>query len=157
MMSMWMCTWAVIIMVILLVIEEEVGEVATAIELHHSVYFSSVAVVSNSLWPHELHRARIPVHHQLPEKTQTHVHWVGNAIQSSHPLVFPISSCLQSFPASGSLPMSQFFTSGSQSIGVSVSAWVLPMDIQDLFPLGWTSWISLYSKGLSRVFSNTTD
>ena len=70
--------------------------------------------------------------------------------------VIPFSSCLQSFPASGSFPMSQFFTSGGQSIGVSASASVLPMNIQDWFPLGWTGRISLQSKGLSRVFSNTT-
>ena len=70
--------------------------------------------------------------------------------------VIPFSSCLQSFPASGSFPMSQFFPSGGQSTGVSASASVLPMNIQDWFPLGWTGWISLQSKGLSRVFSNTT-
>ena len=71
-------------------------------------------------------------------------------------LVTPYSSCLQSFPESGSFAMSQFFTSGGQNIGVSASASVLPMNIQDWFPLGWTGWISLQSKGLSRVFSNTT-
>ena len=80
--------------------------------------------------------------------------------QGCHPTVsssvIPFSSRLQSFPASGSFPMSQFFTSGGQSIGVSVSASVPPMNIQDWFPLGWTGWISLQSKGLSRVFSNTT-
>ena len=70
--------------------------------------------------------------------------------------VIPFSSCPQSFPASGSFPMSQLFTSGGQSVGVSASASVLPMNIQDWFPLGWTSLISLQSKGLSRVFSNTT-
>ena len=70
--------------------------------------------------------------------------------------VVPFSSCLQSFPASGSFPTRLFFTSGGQSIGVSASAPVLPMNIQDWFPLGWTGWISLQSKGLSRVFSNTT-
>ena len=96
-----------------------------------------------------------PVHHQLPEFTQTHVHWVGDAIQPSH-LVIPFSSCLQSFPASGSLPMSQFFASGGQSVGASASASVLPMYIQDWFPLELTGWISLQSKALSRVFSNTT-
>ena len=79
--------------------------------------------------------------------------WCHPTISSS---VFPFSSCLQSFPASGSFPMSQFFPSGGQSIGVSASASVLPMNIQDWFPLGWTGWISLQSKGLSRVFSNTT-
>ena len=70
-------------------------------------------------------------------------------------LCYPFSSCLQSFPASWSFPMSQFFASGGQSIGVSASASVLPINIQDLFPLGWTGWISLLSKGLSRIFSNT--
>ena len=70
--------------------------------------------------------------------------------------VVPFSSCLQPFPASGSFLMTQFFSSGGQNIGVSASASVLPMNIQDWFPLGWTGWISLQSKGLSRVFSNTT-
>ena len=71
-------------------------------------------------------------------------------------LCFPFSSCLQTFPASGSFPMSHFFRSSGQSIGISASASVLPMNIQDCFPLGWTDWISLLSKGLSRVFSSTT-
>ena len=79
--------------------------------------------------------------------------WCHPTISSS---VIPFSSCPQYFPASGSFPMSQLFTSGSQNIGVSASASVLPMNIQDWFPLGWTGWISLQSKGLSRVFSNTT-
>ena len=80
--------------------------------------------------------------------------------QRCHPTisssVIPFSSCLQSFAASGSFQMTQFFASGGQSIGVSASTSVLPMNIQDWFPLGWTGWISLPSKGLSRVFSNTT-
>ena len=79
--------------------------------------------------------------------------WCHPTISSS---VDPFSSCLQSFPASGSFPVSQFFASGGQSIGVSASASVLPMNIQDWFPLGLTGWISLQSKGLSRVFSNIT-
>ena len=95
-----------------------------------------------------------PVHHQLPELAQTHVHRVGHPTISSS--VIPFSSCLQSFPASGSFPVSQFFTSGGQSIGVSASASVLPKNTQDCSPSGWTGWISLQSKGLSRVFSNTT-
>ena len=115
--------------------------------------FSSV--VSDSLQPHGLSTPGLPVHHQLPEPAQTHVHWISDAIQSSHPVV-PFSSCLQSFPVSGSFPMTQFFTSGGQSIRVSASASVLPMNIQDWFPWGWTGWISLQSKGLSRVFPNTT-
>ena len=105
---------------------------------------SSRSVVSNSLWPHELqHTPDFLVHHQLPELAQTRVHQVGDAIKPSHPL-------------SSHSPMSQFFTWDGQSIGVSASVSVLPMNIQDWFPLGWTGWISLQSKGLSRVFSNTT-
>ena len=79
--------------------------------------------------------------------------WCHPTISSS---VIPFFSCPQSFPALGSFPVSQLFSSGSQSIGVSASGSVLPMNIQDWFPLGWTGWISLQSKGLSRVFSNTT-
>ena len=93
------------------------------------------------------------VHQQLPESTQTHVHWVSDAIQ---PSIVPFSSCPQSFPASGSFPVSQLFASGGQSIGVSASTLVLPMNTQEWSPLGWTGWISLQSKELSRVFFNTT-
>jgi len=93
------------------------------------------------------------VHHQLPKLVRTHVHWVSDEIQPSHPII-PFF-CLQSLPASGSFPISQFFISG-QSIGASASASVLPMNIQDWFPLGLIGLISLLSKGLSRVFSNTT-
>ena len=91
-----------------------------------------------------------PVLHYLPEFAQIHVHWVNNAIQPSHPLS-PIS-CPQSFPASGSFPMSRLFTLGGNCIGASV----LPMNIQGWFPLGLTGLISLLSMGLSRVFSSTT-
>ena len=96
----------------------------------------------------------LPVYHLLPEFAQTHANRGGDPTISSS--VVPFSSCLQSFPASVSFPMSQLFTSGGQSIGVSASASVLPMNILDWSPLGWTGWISLQSKGLSRVFSNTT-
>ena len=96
-----------------------------------------------------------PVHLQILEFIQTHVHWIGDAIQPSRPLSSP-SSHLQYFPPSGSLQMSQFFASGGQSIGVSALAPVLPMNIQGWFPLGWTGWISLQSKRLSRVFFSTT-
>ena len=85
----------------------------------------------------------LPVHHQLTEFTQTHVHWHH---QPSH----PFSSCLQSFPASGSFPVSQFFTSGGQSIGVLALASIFPMNTQDWSSLGWTGWISLQSKGLQE-------
>ena len=88
----------------------------------------------------------------LLEFAQTHVHWVGDAIQPSHP-VTSFSACPQSFPASGSFPMSWLFASGAQSIGASASASVLPMNIQGWFPLGLTDLISLLSTGLSRVFS----
>ena len=122
--------------------------------------FSSVARSCPTLSdPMECSMPGFPVHHQLPELASTHVHWVSDAIQPSHPLSsVPFSSCLQYCPASGSFPMSWFFTSIGQSIGASVSASasVFPMNIQDWFPLGWTGWISLQSKGLSRVFSNTT-
>ena len=109
------------------------------------------------LWePMECSTPAFPVHHQLPELAQTHVHWVN---QLCHPTILSSvvsSSCFQSFPASGSFPMSQFFTSGGQSFGDLASALVPPMNIQDWFPLGWTRRISIQSKGLSRVFSNTT-
>ena len=88
----------------------------------------------------------LPVHHQLPEFPQTHVHRVGDA---SQPSGVPFS-CPHSLPASGSFPMSQYFASGGQSIGVSASASVRPMNTQDCSPLGWTGWISLQSKGLSK-------
>ena len=95
-----------------------------------------------------------PVHCWLLELDQTHVHWWCPPTISSS--VVPFSSCLQSFSASGSFLMSQFFTSSGQSIGVSASASVLPMNIQDWFLLGLTGWISFLSWVLSRVFSNTT-
>ena len=97
----------------------------------------------------------LPVHHKLLESTQTHVHWVGDAIQISSSVI-PFSSCPQSFPASESFQMSHLFASGGQSIGVSALTSFLPMNTQDWSPLGWTSLSSLQSKGLSRVFSNTT-
>ena len=120
-----------------------------------SVQFSR-SVVSDSLWPHGLKHARPP----CPSPTPRVYSNLCPLSQWYHPTtsfsVVHFSSCLQSFPASGSFQMSQFFVSGGQSIGVSASASVLPMNIQDWFPLGWTGWISLQSKGLSRVFSNTT-
>ena len=119
-----------------------------------SVQFSH-SVVFNSWDPTDYSMSGFPVHHQFLELTQTHVHWVGDAIQPSHPVI-PFSSCLKSFLASGSFQMSQLFTSGGQSIGVSASTSVLPVNIQDWSPLGWTGCISLQSKGHSRVFSNTT-
>ena len=98
----------------------------------------------------------LPVHHQLPEFTQTHVHRVGDAIQASHSLSSPSPLALNLSQPSGSFQMSQLFASGGQSIGVSASTSVLPMNTQDWSALGWTGWISLQSKGLSGVLSNTT-
>jgi len=97
----------------------------------------------------------LPVHHQT--RSSLKLMSIESVMPSNHLILsHPLLLCLQSFPASGSFPMSQFFASGGQSIGVSASAWVLPMNIQDWSPLGWTGWISLQSKWLSRVFSNIT-
>ena len=120
-----------------------------------SVQFS-LSVISDSLWPHGLQHARPPCPLPTPgvdSNSCSLSRWFHPAFSSS---VIPFSSSLQSFPALGSFLMSQFFTSGGQSIGVSASASGFSMNIQDWFPLGWTGWISLQSKGLSRVFSNTT-
>ena len=118
--------------------------------------FFSTSVVSDSLQPHGLQHSRLPCPSPSP-RTYSNSHPLSQGchltISSS---VVPFSSCLQSLPASGAFLMSQLFTSGSQSIGASASTSVLPMNTQDRFPLGWTVWISLQSKGLSRVFSNTT-
>ena len=97
----------------------------------------------------------LPVHRQLPEFTQTHVHWGGDAIQPSLNLCYPLLLLPSIFANSGSFPMSQLFTSSGQNIGVSALASVLPMNTQDWFPLGWTGWISSQSKGLSQEFSPT--
>ena len=128
--------------------------------LYYKIQFSSVhfshSVVSDSLWPHEPQHSRPP----CPSPTSgAHLNscplsqWCHPTISSS---VIPFSSCPQSFPASGSFQMSHLFRSGGQSIGVSASTSVPPVNTQDWSPLGWTGWISLQSKGLSRVFSNTT-
>ena len=122
---------------------------------YQSVQFSH-SVVFDSLWPHGLQHARLPYLLPPPGAYSNSCPWN----QWCHPIisssVIPFSSHLQSFPASGSFPMSQFFTSGGQSIGVSASTLVLPLNIKDWCPLGWTGWISLQSKRLSRIFSNTT-
>ena len=116
----------------------------------------SHSVMSNSLRPHGLQHARLPCPSPTPGACSNScpLSWWCHPTTSSS--VTPFSSCPQSFPASGSFPMSQLFASGAQSTGASASASALPMNIQDWFPLGWTSWISLQSKGLSRIFSNTT-
>ena len=130
-------------------------------ELEFSQKSTWVVVVSHSvmpdfLWPHGLQHARLPCPSLSPRVCSNSCalsHWCHPAISSS---VILFSSSLQFFPAPGSFPVSQFFASGGQSIGVSTSASVLPMNIQDRFPLGLTGWISLLSKGLSRVFSSPT-
>ena len=125
-----------------------------------NISFSSVqfshSVVSDSLRLHESQHTRPPCPSPTPGACSNSCPsnwWCHPTISSS---VVPFSSSLQSFPASGSFPMSQFLAWGGQSIGVSASASVLPMNTQDWSPLEWTGWISLQSKGLSRVFSNTT-
>ena len=120
-----------------------------------SVQFSH-SVVSDSLWPHGLQHARLPCPSPTPGACSNSCplsQWFHPMISTS---VIPFSSCLQSFPASGSFPMSQFFASGGQSVRVSASAWVHPMNIQDWFTLLLTDWISLQSKRFSRAFSSTT-
>ena len=123
-------------------------------------YFSSVqfshSVVSDSLWPHESQHARPPCPSPTPGVYPNPCPlswWCHLTISSS---VVPFASCPQSCPASGSFPMRQLFASGGHIIAVSVSTSVFPMNTQDWSPSGWTGWISLQSRGLSRVFSNTT-
>ena len=118
----------------------------------HSVQFSCWTM-SDTLRPHRLQHARLPSPSPSPGACSNSCQswWCHPTISSSD---IPFSYCLRSFPVSESFPMSQFFTSGGQNIGVSTSASDLPMNIQDWFPSGLTGWISLQSKGLSRVFSN---
>ena len=116
----------------------------------------SRSVMSDSLWPHGLQHARLPCPSPTPGVYSYSCplsRWCHPTISAS---VVPFSSCPQSFPASGSFPMSQLFKSGGQSIGVWASTSVLPTNTQNWSHLGWTGWISLQSKGISRVFSNTT-
>ena len=143
-------------------VQHQVGDVSLKMSWEDWIQFSLVAQSCLNLCDAmDCSMPGLPIHHQLPEFTQTHVHWVSDAIQPSHPLSSP--SLAFSLPQHQGFfkGMSQFFTSGGQSIGVSVSASLLTMSgrthsIKDWFPLGWTGWISLQSKGLSRVFSNTT-
>ena len=123
----------------------------------HNLLFSSVqyscSVMSDSLWPHGQEHARPPCPSPIP-KVYPSSYPLSRWCQSNH--LIPFSSYLQSFSASGSFQMNHLFTSGGQNIGVWASTSVLPMNTQDWSPLGWTGWISLQSKGFSRVFSNTT-
>ena len=129
----------------------------TSLKQGARIQFSLVySVVSDSLQPHGLQHARPPCPSPTPGiySNSCLLSWWCHPIISS--FVVPFPSCLQSFQASGFFQMSQLLASGGQCIGVSASTSVVPMNIQDWFPLGWTGWISLQSKGLSRVFSNTT-
>ena len=122
-----------------------------------AIQFTSVAQLCPTLCdPMDRSTPDLPVHHQHPEFTQTHVHWVGDAIQPSHPLSSPSPPAFDLSQHQRSYQMSQLFISGGQNIGVSAPTSVLPMNTQDWSPLGWNGWLSLKSKGLSRVFSNTT-
>ena len=121
-----------------------------------SILFRSVTQLCPTLWDSiDCSMPGLPVHHQLLELTQTHVLWVSDTIQPSH-FLMSLSPPAFNMSQHQSFQMSQFFASGGQSIGATASASVLPMNIQDWFPLGLTGLISLQSKGLSRVFSNTT-
>ena len=127
---------------------------STTVETRSSVRFISVTQSCPSLCdPMHCSTPGLPVHHQLPESTQTHVHWVSDAMQPSHPLS-SISPPALNLSQHESFQMSQLFTSGGQSIGVSASASVLPVNTQDWSPLGWTGWISLQPKGLSRLLQH---
>ena len=146
-----MCTAISTLYVLSLLIRLKTGKVSCC-----SVQFSSFAQLCPTLQPHGLQHARPPCPSPTPRVYSNSCPlswWCHPTISCS---VVPFSYCPQSFPASGSFQMSQFFASGGQSIGASALASVLPMNIQDWFPLGWTGWISLLSKGLSRVISNTT-
>ena len=135
---------------------KNVHQLPTAYE-SSSVQFSSVTQSCLTLCnPMNYNTPGLPVHHQLPESTQTHVHRVSDAIHPSHPLSSPSPPAPNPSQHQGFFPVSQLFTLGGQSIRVSASTSVLPMNIQDWSLLGWTCWTSLQSKGLSRVFSNTT-
>ena len=128
----------------------------THTHMHIISSVQSLRSVWHFLKPHGLQHARFPCPSPTPwvySNSHPLSRWCHPTVSSS---VIPFTSHLQSFPASGSFPVSQFFTSGDQSIGVPALASVLPVNIQDWFLLGWTGWICLQSKGLSRVFSNTT-
>ena len=137
--------------------EVGVGRGKTYFHIKCSVQFSSAAQLCPTLCdPMDCSTPGIPCPSPTPRvysNSCPSLQWYHTTISSS---VIPFSSSLQSFPASGSFQMSQFFKSGGQRVGVSASTSVLPMNIQDWSPLGWTGWISLQSKGLSRVFTNTT-
>ena len=130
------------------------GHMTTIFHLHDQ--FSLVAQCLTLCDPMDCSTPGLPVHHQLPEFSQTHVYWVSDAIQPSHPLSSPSPPAFNFSQHQGLFPMSWLFASCGQSIGVSASTSVFPMNIQSWFPLGLIGLISLLSQGVSRVFSNTT-
>ena len=151
----WLSHWHITVIVIIISINRFGYCKQPQVKKPSSFQFSR-SVVSNSLQPHELQHARPPCPSPSPgvhSDSHPSRQWCHPAISSS---VVPFSSCPQSLPASESFPVSQLFTSGGQSIGISALPSFLPMNTQDWSPFGWTGWISLQSKGLSRVFSNTT-
>ena len=126
------------------------------ISICFSVQFSSVAQSCLTLHdPMNCSTQGLPLHHQLPESTQTHVHWIGDAIQPSHPLSSPSLPALNLSQHQGLFKWVSSLHQVTKSIGVSAPTSVLPLNSQEWSPLGWTGWISLQSKGPSRVFSNT--
>ena len=127
-----------------------------AIHIQFSSVQFSCSVLSYSLPLYEPQHARSPCLSPTPGVYPNSCPLSRRCHLTTSSSVIPFSSCLQSFPTSGSFQMSQLFASGDQRIGVSASTSVLPMNTQDWFPLGWTGWVSLQSKGLSRVVSNTT-
>ena len=149
--------WKWVLIMVRLASQRTSAVVVIIFNTYCTVQFSSVAQSCTTLWdPMNRSKPGLPVHHQLPEFTQTHVHQVSDAIKPLYPLSHPFPSCPQSLPASESFPMSQLFSWGSQSTRVSALASFLPKKSQGWSPSEWTEWISLQSKGLSRVFSNTT-
>ena len=131
--------------------------IITKCSISETDHFSSVAQTCLTLCdPRNWSTPHLPIHHQLPESTQTHVHWVGNAIQPSHPLSSPSPPALNLSQHQGLFQWVSSLHQVTKVLEFSASTSVLPMNTQDWSPLGWTGWISLQSKGLSRVFSNTT-
>ena len=131
--------------------------ISSSVALCFFCSFSSVAQLClKTLWPHGLQHARLPCSSPTPGACSHSCPWSWWCHPTISSSVIPFSSCLQSFPAWGCFPMTQLFASDGQNTGALASASVLPKNIQDWFPLGWTGWMSFQSKGLSKVFSDTT-
>ena len=152
----FLSSWYNHLLVLLSYVDLEVsGDFMSAFSIKR--FCCSVTKSCPTLWdPMDCSTPGFPVLHYLPKFAQTHVHWISDGIQPSHPLSSPFPPAFNLSQRQSIFPTSHLFTSGGQSIRASASASVLPMNSQDWFPLGLTGWISLQSKGLSRVFSNTT-